>query len=211
MAGPVAINAPTSIPNGAIWAIAIHIQAATGVPVVTPPGGEGWSTAASSLNNAGASTYLFWKEWNTGEPTTASLSFDIITSYGCVSFAYTGAHVTTPFGTATANQDTVNDTTLNGPALTTTGTDSISILVAGIGSNSITFSAIPAGYTLVNQAAGKRCHVSDAPRPSPATIGADTYTTSLASRGNVVHIELFTATAVLGPALRVAQSGLRLA
>jgi hypothetical protein len=199
--GPT-INAPTGIAQDDWWYIAINVQAASGAPTVNTP--TGWTSIDSELNNGGISTYLFRKTaiWNSGDATSQAFTFSANASYGYVSFAVIGAHLTTPNGTPASGQDTTSNTTFDMVSLTTTVNGSKEIVVAGIGSNSITFGAdgtsgapggASAGYTTVGTVGGKRCQVWHKDQATAANLGTMSATPSSNARGNTIRVEIFAA------------------
>lgn len=198
------VNAPTGIADGDVWAMFVNMQGSAGSPTLTIP--SGWTSVptAGVGPNGGIMSYLIWKVWHTGDATSQALSFTANSAYGIISFAYSGANAATPFGTEQAAQDTSNDTTLTVPSLTTTGTDSLSLVMGGLGSNSTTMTVQPSGYTSVATIGGKRAQLSSAQRASGTTTGALSFTTSGAARGNVIHIELFTAPSLAAPVNSIA-------
>lgn len=161
----------------------------TGVSTATP---SGWSLIAQCHDNSGVDNRTYGRFRQTGETSVTVSIIGGTSAYGWVSSSYRFVHETTPYGTATIINETSSSTTLPTAALTTTGTGSYEIVVAGIGSGSTSFNTAPAGTVAAIKAlGGKRTMLAHAASPSARTILASDFTLSASARGGSAHFELF--------------------
>jgi hypothetical protein len=168
---------------------------ATGVTTGTP---TGWALGTTCHDNSGTDTRVFWRVRQPGDPSTVPVSMSGGTSvYGWVTAAYSGTSTSTPFGTPTVTSMTSSATAVPVAALTSTTAGSYEVAVAGIGSGSTTYTAMPNGLTQLKATPYKATIIAAAPVTTPSTISASTFGLSASARGASSHFEILMATSGL--------------
>jgi hypothetical protein len=180
----------TGVSAGDLDLIVGNIQAGTALTLATP---AGWNLLGPATSDTFVDHRVFWRLRQAGDPATVTVSLASGTSaYSWVTAALTSVDQSSPVGTAVPQNSTASS--LNPPlaALTTTGTGSYRCATCGIASGSTTFTAVPAGTTLVNSsAAGKNTTLDWAAAPTPGTVAASSWTVSATMRYGTLHFEVF--------------------
>lgn len=186
------VTLATGVSTGDLDIFSITVQGA-GLATATP---TGWTQVAAVTDGTGAQMSTYARLRQAGDPASITVSFTGGTSqHGWAAGAYTGVHQSTPLGTPTTFDDTVNDTTVPTPALTTIHPGSYRVITAGIG-GSATYTAMPTGYTEVIQCtSGKRTIITHAANSAAGTTAASSFTLSASARGITHHFEVNPASA----------------
>ena len=137
---PATVSLPSSIVATALLMFSFTLDG--GASVTTP---AGWTLADSEIDASGVGLYLFTKQATGAE----GASVDVTFTGGTFDSAHASYRISTNVYTVQTNtaQDSTNDTTVNPPSLTTSGSDDyLWIAIAGIRVNAIA-SAYPTNYT----------------------------------------------------------------
>lgn len=198
-AGPISVAAPTGISDGDLWVVFFN-SAGNTTNVVSAPAGQGWVGAGDNPVQTTYRSYVFWKVWRTGDPTSASFSFAVSSQYSFVSIARSGVDTTTPVGAQDGTGVNSNTTTYTPPPIVQTVANSVSLLFVSVNSASSTFTASPGGWTAdgdTGTGAGVHARDDDQQLATPAgtTVTPGNYGTSANSRHNGWHLELVPAVA----------------
>lgn len=198
--GSFVANAPAAITDGSLWAIFISHAASSGTTPRTLTFSAGGANAWAELGGPATTAYkttIIWKRWQTGDPTSVTVTFSGNAVYSYISACYTGQLASgSPWGTPTNRANATSTTNTVGP-MTTVDAGSWSLIVGSVNSASATWTALPGGgfSEWAQIAGGKRIDLLDLSTPTPGTIVSPagtplTYTVSATNQSNIITVEL---------------------